>query len=435
VKRRWRGIIAIAVIASASAFAIYKIRGARAAATVPTAAARKGDFAVIVRARGELKARRSVQVSAPVNVPELRIVWLAPQGSTVKEGEPVVRFDPSSARQQLDEKLASLKQAQAALDQAIAQARISAEQDKIELAEAEYQVERAKLEVSKAEIVSRLQGEESKVDLGVAEQKLAVQKAKVSLNETSNRAKVASLTRARDKAKDEVELTQYRLEQMELRAPITGVINFMPNYSQGWMNAKPFKAGDQAWPGGALAEIPDLTTIEMEGKIEEIDRGRVSREQEVLVRVDSLPEITFPGVLDSLSPMTVMAWEWPPTRTFRAFAKLHKTDPRLRPSMNGRMDVVVDKVPGAITVPSKAVHTRDGKPMVYIARAGAYHAAEVEVIARNPDEVAIRGIDEGTEVTLIEPDEGPLLPVRALPPGKSLAAGQTVPDAGKQVRP
>jgi HlyD family secretion protein len=265
VKRRWRWVLAIAVIAVASAFGIHRMRGARAAATVPTAPARKGDFAVIVRARGELKARRSVQVSAPVNVPELRIVWLAPQGGSVKEGEPVVRFDPSSARQQLDEKLAALKQAQAALDQAIAQARISAEQDKIELAEAEYQVERARLEVSKAEIVSRLQGEESKVDLGVAEQKLDVQKAKVALNETSNQSKVASLTRARDKAKDEVELTQYRLQQMELRAPITGVINFLPNYSQGWMNAKPFKTGDQAWPGGGLAEIPDLATIEMEG--------------------------------------------------------------------------------------------------------------------------------------------------------------------------
>jgi hypothetical protein len=137
--------------------------------------------------------------------------------------------------------------------------------------------------------------------------------------------------------------------------------------------------------------------------------------------------------------MTVMSWEWPPTRTFRAFAKLHKSDHRLRPSMNGRMDIVVDKVPNAITVPAKAVHTRNGKPMVYIARAAGYQAAEVEVIARNPDEVAIRGIDEGTEVTLIEPEDGPSLPVRALPSEKSseksLAAGQEVSPAGKQARP
>ncbi len=415
---RSRSIRAIAIIglAGVCVFGIQRFRGTRAAATVPTAPARKGDFSVMIRARGELKARRSAQISAPVNVPELRILWLAPQGSPVAAGDPVVRFDPSSAKQQLDEKQAALTQAQASLDQAVAQARIAAEQDKLETAEADYQVERAKLEVSKAEIVSRLQGEESKVDLGLAEQKHAVKRANVRFNEVSNTARIASLTRARDKAKDEVELTRYRLGQMELKAPLTGVINFLPNYSQGWMNAKPFKAGDQAWPGGALAEIPDLNTLEMEGKIEEIDRGRVGLKQEVLVRIDSLPESTFPATLESLSPMTVMGWEWPPTRTFRGFAKLQKPDTRLRPSMNGRMDVVVDKVPRAITVPSKAVFTRGGKPVVYIAAKGGYQAAEVEVIARNPDEVAIRGIGEGVSVTLVEPENAATLKIRTLPP-------------------
>src|SRR6185436_3684669 len=118
-------------------------------------------FTVIVRCRGDLKAQRSAQVTAPVNVPELRIVWIAAQGSRIQAGEPIVRFDPSSAKQQLQEKKAGLDQAQAALDQAIAQGRITAEQDKLDLAATEYQVEKAKLEVSKAEIVSRLQGEES----------------------------------------------------------------------------------------------------------------------------------------------------------------------------------------------------------------------------------------------------------------------------------
>src|SRR6185436_13514091 len=125
--------------------------------------------------------------------------------------------------------------------------------------------ERAKLEVSKAEIVSALQAEESKIELGLAEQKMGLEQAKGKLNDTSNEAKVASLQRARDKAKDELELTEYRLSQMELEAPITGLINYMPNNSQGWMNAKPFKVGDQVWPGAAVAEIPDLETLEMGG--------------------------------------------------------------------------------------------------------------------------------------------------------------------------
>jgi len=405
-KLRWAATLLILILLGGGlAVGINRLSRGQAAAQISTAPARKGEFLVIVRCRGELKARRSVQLSAPVNVPELRIVWLAPTGSQVKVGDPIIRFDPSSAKQQLQEKEAALNQAQAALDQSVAQAGIGHEQDKLDLAGAQYQVERAKLEVTRAEILSALQGEESRIDLGLAEKKLTVQQANVKLNETSNEAKIASLTRARDKAKDEVELTQSRLQKMERTAPINGVVNYLPNQSQGWVNAKPFKVGDEAWPGGALAEIPDLDTLEMEGKIEEIDRGRVSLNQQVRVRIDSLPEITFPAKLTALSPMTVMGWEWPPTRTFRGLANLEKSDPRLRPSMNGAMDVIVNRIPNAISIPAKALFTRAGKPIVYLVAGDEPRAVEVEVLARNPDEMAIRGIPEGGRVALAEPEK------------------------------
>jgi multidrug efflux pump subunit AcrA (membrane-fusion protein) len=227
----------------------------------------------------------------------------------------------------------------------------------------------------------------------------------LELNEASNQAKIASLTRARDKAKDEKELTEYRLSQMELKAPLTGVVHILPNYSQGWMNAKPFKVGDQAWPGGALVEIPALETLEMEGKLDEIDRGRIKADHDVVVRLDALPEMTFPAKLSQISPMTVMGWEWPPTRTFRGFAKLGKLDNRLRPGMNGRMDVVVDRIKDAISVPAKAVFTRAGKPVVYVADKGTYRPIEVEIVAKNPDEVAVKGIDAGAQVAIVEPEK------------------------------
>ena len=406
--RKWlrRAAITLAVflVVGAIGTGVYRMRQVEASAALATSPVRKGEFTVIVRCRGELKAQRSAQVTAPVNVPELRIIWIAAQGGPIKAGDPIVRFDPSSAKNQLQEKTAALEQSQAALDQAVAQARITAEQDKLDLAGAEYQVERAKLDVSKAEIVSVLQAEESRVDLQMAEKKLSVQKSTVQLNEASNKAKIASLTRARDKAKDEKELTEYRLSQMELKAPLTGVVHILPNYSQGWMNAKPFKVGDQAWPGGALVEIPALETLEMEGKLDEIDRGRLKSAHDVMVRLDALPEITFPAKLAQISPMTVMGWEWPPTRTFRGFAKLEKIDDRLRPGMNGRMDVVIDRIKDAISVPAKAVFTRAGKPVVYVAEKGAYRPVEVEIVAKNPDEIAVKGLDAGANVAIVEPE-------------------------------
>ena len=408
-KRRWRAwamsIVLLAVVAL-GAFAAMRMRGGDAASSLPSAPVRKGDFLELVGCRGELIAGRSVQLIA-ANVPDLRIVWQAPGATAVKAGDPVIRFDTSTAKQNLAEKTAALQQAQASLDQAIAQARITAEQDKIELAGAKHQVERARLEVSKQEIVSRLKGEEAAVDLGLADSKLQVQDAAVGLHKVSDQAKIASLTRARDKAKDEVELIEYRISQMEMKAPLDGVIIYMQNYSQGWMNAKPFKVGDRVWPGSAIAEIPDLATLEMKGKVEEIDRGRIQVGFAARVHVDALPEKTLLAELRQISPLTEQNWEWPPSRNFRAMARLTESDGRLRPGMNGRMDIVVNKIPNALSIPAKALFTLRGKPVVYVARGGGWEPVEVEVLARNPDEVAVKGIQAGQNVALVEPDAKP----------------------------
>jgi len=402
--RSWITFVVTMLVLAGAAAGIYRLRQVEAAGTLPTAAAQQGEFSVIVRCRGELKAQRSVQITAPVNVPSLRIVWEAPPGGAVKAGDLVVRFDPSSAQQQLEENEAALKQAQATLDQAVADARITAEQDLRDLSQAKYDTEKAKMEASKAEIVSKLEGEESRIDLGLSQEKLRVEEATVNLHATSDKAKVASLTRQRDQAQAEVDLTKHRLAQMELRTPLSGVVMYMQNNSQGWMNAKPFQVGDQVWPGGVVAEIPDLTTLQMEGKVEEIDRGRISVGQEARVHIDSLPELTMQATLESISPLTEQSFtDWPRTSSFRAYGRIKQPDPRLRPAMNGNLDVIVSRIPNAISIPSQAVFTRNGKPIVYVARkSGGYRAVEVELLARNPDEVAVKGIAAGDRVTLVE---------------------------------
>jgi multidrug efflux pump subunit AcrA (membrane-fusion protein) len=339
-----------------------------------------------------------------MNIAGLQIAWQAPPNSEVKEGDIVIRFDSSLAKQQLLEKQATLKQAQATVEQAVAQARITSEQDRLDLASAQVDVAKAKLEVSKQEIVSKLQGEESAIDLGLAEEKLRVQEATNNLHQTSNTQKVGSATRLRDKAQEEIDVTTDRLSHMEMHAPSNGVVVYLNNNSQGWINAKPFKVGDSIWPGSVVAEIPDVSTLQMKAKVEETDRGRLAVGQDARILVDPFPEKPFPGKVSSISPLVEQDFEWPPTRNFRALTSFNDPDKRLRPAMNSRVDIIVERIPNAISVPASAVFTRQGRPAVYIAEKNAWVPHEVEVLARNPDEVAIKGISEGTKVALVEPE-------------------------------
>jgi len=400
--RFWITLLFSLILVGGAAAGVYRYRQTQASVDLPVAPARKGDFLVIVRCRGDLKAARSAPIYAP-NVPNLRIGWLAPGGEPVKAGDTIVKFDSSSAQQQLMQKEAQLRQSQAGLDQALAQARITSEQDKSDLGQAKYTVERARLEASKQDIVSKIQGEESRIDLGVAEQKLKVQEATVDLHATMDRAKIASLTRLRDQAKSDADITKSRIAQMELKAPIDGIITYAPNYSQGWTNVRPYKVGDNVFSGMNLGEMPDLTTLMMDGRVEEIDRGRIALNNDVRENVDSLPELPLAAKIDQISPLAELSTnEWPPTRNFRAYARILRPDSRLRPGMNAGMDMIISKIPDAISIPSKALFTRDGKPVVYLAEKGRYKPVQVQVQARNPDEVAITGIPAGSMVTLVD---------------------------------
>ncbi len=266
----WLG--GLAGLSAAGWVGVNKYRGSQGTGELPVAEAREGEFLAIIRCRGELRAGRSAQIYAPV-VPNLRIAWMAGSGEAVEKGAPVIRFDSTTVEQQLVQKEAQLKQSQASLDQEVAQVRIDADRDQSELVDARYNVEKARLGTAANEFVGRIQAEQARIDLSVAEQKLKVQEAAMASHAASNASRMASLTRQRDQAKADVDLTKTRMSQMEVDAPLGGVVVFVSNYNQGPLNAKPFKVGDNVYSGMNLAEIPDMSSLAMDAKVEEIDRG------------------------------------------------------------------------------------------------------------------------------------------------------------------
>lgn len=427
-RQKW---LAGAIILTLAGVGLFHLHTAKAELNLPAAPVQRGEFLVLVKTEGGLIARRSVQLTAPRNVPALQIVWLAPPGSHVKPGDPVIRFDPSTIQQQLSGKLADLRQAQAALDQGQSQARITAEQDRRDLAAAREAVERARLDASQQAILSAIDGAEKKIDLGMAEEKLRVEEASVNLHQKSSEAQIASLTRARDQAQYEVSLAQQRLDQLNVKAPLNGVVSYLLNRSQGWMNAQPFKVGDQVWSGAAIAEIPDLSTLQMVGRLEEADRGRLKLQDAVRVHIDALPEASFTGKLQYISVMPEESFgsSWPPVRTFRAYGSISQADPRLRPDMNGSMEIVVQRLPNALSIPVRALFTQQAHAVVYLHQGTDYRAVPVKVLARNPDDIAIAPLQAGAlragaMVSLVDPTAGPVRQPAGTQGAKALRGGR-----------
>jgi HlyD family secretion protein len=376
---------------------------------VAVARVRRGDFILSVKTRGEIRSVRSVQLTAP-QVPDPRIVKLAETGKPIKKGDVVVAFDGVQQEQNLIEKGTDVRTADSEIVQTKAQHKIDDEMDGMNLMQSEYNVERAKLEAGKAEILSEIEGAKDRIDVGVSEGALAQVKTQVQSRKISHSADMERLNQKKDKAERDTQLAKGYLSKMVIRAPNDGIVNILPNFRAGGsfgQSPPPFKEGDRVWTGAMIAEIPDLSEMRVELKLEEVERGKLQLGQAVRVRVDAVPEREFDADMDWISPIAQLVFRtWPPEKLFPARATLKNLDPRLRPGMSATAEIIVDKEPNVLLIPTRASFQKNGKPAVYIQKGQQFLTRTIEVGRRNDEDlVVLSGLKEGELVTLEKPED------------------------------
>src|SRR5258707_15506760 len=137
-----------------------------------------------------------------------------------------------------------------------------------------------------------------------------------------------------NKAVRDLNQAQGYLNLMQIKAPIDGIVNILPNFrSQGSFGqaTPPFKEGDNAWTGAEIAEIPDLSEMYVDLKLEEVDRGKLRLGQEVRIRVDAIPDKEFTAKLDWISPIAALVFKGGSTAEKTVPARATTTKPDERP--------------------------------------------------------------------------------------------------------
>jgi RND family efflux transporter MFP subunit len=222
-------------------------------------------------------------------------------------------------------------------------------------------------------------------------------------------ADVAIARQKRDKANIDVKDTERILGTLQVRAPMAGSISLLPNFRAGGPGRAPpeFRRGDRAWFGAQIAELPDLTTVQMTARVDEADRGRIQTGSGVRVRVDAVPDKELTGTLKDISVVAKPDFTtWPPVRNFDLVVSLSDADPRLRSGMSASARIELDRLPDVLVVPTGAVFQRGAATVVYIVNRGTIESRPVTVLRRGRDQVALAsGVTEGERVSLKEPEQ------------------------------
>ena len=408
-RRRKRTTIAVILVLLAGSAGFWGLRLAHSAPRIPTTVVRQGAFVDWLKLRGSIKALQSVTILAPYRAGNLRILKLVPTGTSVKKGAVLVQFDATQLQQDLAQNRVALKSAQAEVQQERAKARIKEEKDVTDVMKARYDVQSAELDASKAEIVSRIEGEEAKLKLTDARQRLLAAEAQLKSDRSSDAASIRSKQQAREQALYQVQLEERSLGQLTLRAPIDGIVTLLnTNWQSGgpFGNPQPFRPGDQAWPGAPIAELPNLSTLEVTARVDETERGRLEEGQKAELRISAIPDRAFTGRVKSISKLASMDFSagWPFPRNFSVHIVLDQSDPRLRPDMSGAVRVAVDRVPNGILIPSEALFHQNGESVAYVLHGSKFERRKIGVARQSGGQVLVaKGLQPGERVALKNP--------------------------------
>jgi HlyD family secretion protein len=401
---RGKFVVAAVILLAGSGVLFGAVRLGRRAPTVPTIEVKRGEFLDSLQFSGEVKALKSVTISAPAEAGDLQIIKISPEGTVVKTGDVVVEFDKTKTEQDLAQFKSALKSAEAEIGQAKAHARLAEEENKTAVLKARYDVEGAKLEASKQEIVSRIEGEEAKLKLADSEQKLREAETKQKSDEALNKATIESKEQASKKAQYDMMRAERALMQMSQRAPSPGTISLLQHWGGSGMVT--YRPGDRAWPGAAIAELPDATTLRITARVDETERGRLALQQPVTVQLNAIPDRQFTGHIEQIGAIASLDFHsgWPITRNFILEVGIDQTDPRFKPGITGEVTVVVDKVANAIILPAQALFQKSGQNVAYIWHGGEFEERVVEVGRRSGDKIVVaKGVLAGDKVALRDP--------------------------------
>jgi HlyD family secretion protein len=261
------------------------------------------------------------------------------------------------------------------------------------------------MDVSKQEILSAIEGEQAKLKLADAEQKVKETDAKLKADRAAAGSDLSSKKQKRDQAAFQVAQDERSLESLTLLAPLDGVVA-LQNHWQPQGGPTPFKPGDRAWPGAAIAELPDSSALKLVARVEEAERGQLKLGQSATVLLDALPDRTFDGHVDTISPTASMDFTagWPIPRNFAVELSLSGNDPRLAPGMGATIRIAVDRVPDGIVIPTSALFRKAGRTVAYVRRGSKFEETQVEVTRQSGEEALVaKGLQPGERLALKDP--------------------------------
>lgn len=319
---------------------------------------------------GQVEAKNTVSIYSSLGAGAV-ITFLVPEGTTVKNGETLVRFDSTDAERNMvklrqdeitaETELHSLMDAELPIDLENIKMKLAAQAHKAEL-EAKFLADSESLE--KQGLLSAEEISQERSDAATEHDKLAQLRQQVSLTEQYiDPAKVAQAKAKLAAAQEALQLGQQQIKDSVIQASVSGIVIYKPISVQG--EYRTVHIGDTVYKNQVFMTLPDTRQMVVDCYVPESDFGELRAGMTAVVSPTSRPDMQFGGTVLRVDPIAVTAPDQPSwQRYFHTVILLSKGKIPLYPGMSVSVDVLTYEKQHAVLVSRAAVHWADGHPYV-----------------------------------------------------------------------
>lgn len=344
------------------------------------------DVVIELVENGILEAETATHIAAPNVNYERKLIELIPEGTIVKKGDVLAKFDTA----RLEEVVETLERS------GLGARRKDIElESEIKIADlnAAHQttIENAKL----AELTFKSMAYAAKLDRDASEARLnnARNEIKVAANrvkQEENRRDV-QLRQVDDLIADKdrkLKETRQAIEDFTIHAPEDGIVVY-PLIKISGLTRKA-QTGDQLYKSQIFLIIPNLFKMTAQLEIAEEDIRRVKIGQPATILLEAFKDKFFTGEVYNIAPLAHVKENNEFIKVFTVGVRVRERDlDRLRPGMNARVNLRLAEYQKAWALPVNSVVSEGEKFLVHVEESGKIRSVPIKVIDSGKESIVV----------------------------------------------
>lgn len=353
--------------------------------------------------QGTLKAVNSISVSAPVisyRYGSLKIARIVEDGEEVESGDTIMVFDPSEIKRAI----------------------VQAEQQ-IEIARAEYEkmksTQQSEIEDLEADLelaliaqeISRINSETSTYEPEATrkEIQLKLESATIALNRAKEQIENKKVIHKEDLLQKSLAIRQLSNTLAEANSSMNNLFVVSPANGiaikeENWSTGQKWAVGDQPYSGSRLIELPDLSEMRAEVRINEVDVSKVFPGQKVEIRPDAYSDSVYTGKVESVANLATNKDSKSKIKIFPVQIRIGDHGKTLLPGLTVSCRIIVSEIPDVLYIPLESLFNEQGTDYVYVRSGPGFKRRNIKTGAFNTNYAIVKeGLEENELIALSNP--------------------------------